>query len=242
MIERKILADLATKKETTFFNIGREYLQNLFLAKFYQKTGSENFLFKGGTALRLVFGSPRFSEDLDFTGLKNGASFEKILEDVLVELSLENLKVELTEAKPTSGGYFSLLAFDLFGEKIEIEEEVSFRPAAILERETALVAWELSPAYKVYLLGRRVLVAEKAKALIMRQKPRDIFDLYFILRNEQLRRELKLTEEEREAIFSLLLKKDKREIDRELRTLLPKSFWPIIKDLPAVLKMELGRS
>jgi predicted nucleotidyltransferase component of viral defense system len=242
MIERKILADLATKKETTFFNICREYLQNLFLAKFYQKSGSEDFLFKGGTALRLVFGSPRFSEDLDFTGIKNGVSYEKILEDVLVELSLENLEVGLVESKPTSGGYFSLLAFNLFGEKIEIEEEVSFRPKVGPEREAALVAGELSPAYKVYLLGRKILVAEKARALITRQKPRDIFDLYFILRNEQLRKWLKLTEEEREMILSLLKEKDKREINRELKNLLPKSFWPIIKDLPMVLKWELGRN
>jgi predicted nucleotidyltransferase component of viral defense system len=85
-------------------------------------------------------------------------------------------------------------------------------------------------------------VAEKARALITRQKPRDIFDLYFILRNEQLRKWLKLTEEEREMILSLLKEKDKREINRELKNLLPKSFWPIIKDLPMVLKWELGRN
>ena len=40
----------------------------IFLSYLYQEPGSEKLLFKGGTALRIVFKSPRFSEDLDFSG------------------------------------------------------------------------------------------------------------------------------------------------------------------------------
>ena len=241
MIDKKILEDFAVKKETNFLNMAREYVQNLFLAKFYQKNESENFLFKGGTALRIIFGSPRFSEDLDFTGINNGKIYEKILEDVLSELSLENLEPELLESKPTSGGYLSSLAVNLFGEKIVIREEVSFRPASFPKAETILITSEMSPSYKIFLLDRENLIAEKVKALITRQKTRDIFDLYFILRNENLRKWLKLTREQREVVLNLLGKRSKKEIDRELKSLLPRSYWPIIKDLPAVLKRELGK-
>lgn len=37
---------------------------------FYQEKEAEAILFKGGTALRLIYQSPRFSEDLDFSGFK----------------------------------------------------------------------------------------------------------------------------------------------------------------------------
>lgn len=241
MIDKKVLEDFAVKKETGYLNVAREYIQNLFLAKFYQKKGSEHFLFKGGTALRIVFGSPRFSEDLDFTGINNGRNYENILEGVLYELSLENLKPELLESKPTSGGYLSSLAVNLFDEKIVIREEVSLRPAVFPKAETILISSEMSPSYNLFLLERKNLITEKAEALISRQKIRDFFDLYFILRNENLRKWLKLTREQREIIFNLLGERNQKEIDRELKNLLPRSYWPIVKDLPTVLKRELGK-
>ena len=47
--------------------IYREYCQNIFLSFLYQQKKSKQLLFKGGTALRIVYNSPRYSEDLDFT-------------------------------------------------------------------------------------------------------------------------------------------------------------------------------
>ena len=52
---------------SVFPNIVREYFQNVFLAKLYTLSEAEKMLFKGGTALRILYGSPRFSEDLDFS-------------------------------------------------------------------------------------------------------------------------------------------------------------------------------
>ena len=70
MIEAKILKQFSDRFQTTMDNTVREYLQHLFLSFLYQEKKSEALLFKGGTALRLVWRSPRFSEDLDFTGSK----------------------------------------------------------------------------------------------------------------------------------------------------------------------------
>ena len=117
MIEKSALQAAATKTQTTFANLLREYLQHLFLTSFYKRAGSENFLFKGGTALKLIFGSPRFSEDLDFSGLKNSVSYEKILENVLADFSFENLEVDLIESKSSSGGHLAILTVAVFGEK-----------------------------------------------------------------------------------------------------------------------------
>jgi predicted nucleotidyltransferase component of viral defense system len=68
MIETETLENIAKKEQTAVFpNIIREYIQHLFLTELYQLSGSEKLLFKGGTALRIVYHSPRFSEDLDFS-------------------------------------------------------------------------------------------------------------------------------------------------------------------------------
>ncbi len=48
-------------------NIAREYLQARILDSL-QRTGAMTAIaFQGGTALRFLYGLPRYSEDLDFT-------------------------------------------------------------------------------------------------------------------------------------------------------------------------------
>lgn len=113
MLDKIFLQKLAVKIQTSYGNVGREYIQHLFLRSFYTKSGSQNFLFKGGTSLRFVFGSPRFSQDLDFTGVKNGKNYEKVLEETLYDLSNEGIKVELTESKPTTGGHLANIVITL---------------------------------------------------------------------------------------------------------------------------------
>ena len=61
MISRQFITDLSTKYQTSEQNIAREYCQHLFLSYLYRLKGGEKMLFKGGTALRIVFQSPRFS-------------------------------------------------------------------------------------------------------------------------------------------------------------------------------------
>ncbi len=68
MLSLKNLNEFIKKLQTIPKNVVREYIQHLFLSCLYKIKGSEKLLFKGGTALRIIFGSPRFSEDLDFTG------------------------------------------------------------------------------------------------------------------------------------------------------------------------------
>lgn len=68
MLSKENLEKFTKQKQTSVQNVVREYCQHLFLSFLYQNPGSEKLLFKGGTALRIVLKSPRFSEDLNFTG------------------------------------------------------------------------------------------------------------------------------------------------------------------------------
>ena len=69
MLSRDNLEKFTKLQQTSVQNVVREYCQHLFLSFLYQNSGSEKLLFKGGTALRIILKSPRFSEDLDFTGV-----------------------------------------------------------------------------------------------------------------------------------------------------------------------------
>ena len=48
----------------------REYLQTKILSLIYQEAISKNLFFVGGTALRILRGLDRFSEDLDFDSVE----------------------------------------------------------------------------------------------------------------------------------------------------------------------------
>ena len=47
--------------------IVREEYEMIILKQLFESELGRLFVFKGGTALRLAYGSPRFSEDLDFS-------------------------------------------------------------------------------------------------------------------------------------------------------------------------------
>jgi predicted nucleotidyltransferase component of viral defense system len=240
MLDQKFLEEIARKKEASFLNVAREYLQHLFLRSFYSQKGSEDFAFKGGTALKIVFGSPRFSEDLDFSGIKNNWQYEKVLEETLIDLTREGVEVEIIDSKATTGGHLATLGVNLFGQKIEIMNQISFREKDEVAKENVVIVSDFVPPYNLFLFKREILVGEKIRALIERAKARDFFDLYFVLRKEELRKIIHLDKDQQEKILSRIAGKPKEEIEQELKRLLPRSFWQVIADLPTAILKEFG--
>jgi len=74
MLDKDTAQDLSRELRIDLFTVYREYLQLLFLKYFYNQKESQKIYFKGGTALRFLYGSFRFSEDLDFTSAYSGVS------------------------------------------------------------------------------------------------------------------------------------------------------------------------
>ncbi|MEK7390007.1 MAG: hypothetical protein AAB036_09940, partial [Elusimicrobiota bacterium] len=72
-----------------------------------------------------------------------------------------------------------------------------------------------------------------------RAKPRDFYDLYFILRKPMGER--KSIAARRKEVLEKLEAADKKFLYNELKAFLPKSHWAIIQQLPAQLKKELER-
>ncbi|MFA5355131.1 MAG: nucleotidyl transferase AbiEii/AbiGii toxin family protein [Candidatus Paceibacterota bacterium] len=246
MISRHFISQLATRYQTIEENIAREYCQHLFLSYFYKKKGSEKFLFKGGTALRIVFHSPRFSEDLDFSAIgDHGPDYSEI--NRLIDETLGNMEEEgiQTEKKvndgtqgETTGGYLTVIKLKMLDFDSEIRLEISFRNPSEVEANTSLVQSEFTDSYVVTFLTERILVKEKIEALLYRKKPRDFFDLYFISKNPSLvsyipRSEIGLKEKLLNALSEV------GNLERELKIFLPVSHQTISKDFSSRLTREI---
>jgi predicted nucleotidyltransferase component of viral defense system len=238
MISQEAIKRLSTKFQTIPENIAREYLQHLFLRSFYQFEESGKILFKGGTALKIIYQSPRFSEDLDFSGFQtNTTKIENLLEKTILSISLEE-RIELEEAKVTTGGYLTRFKSEIAGLGIGLGLEISLRNGRKIEGEVKPVPNVYLPEYTIVVLSKKVLFTEKIQAVLGRGTPRDFFDLYFLLRAGfgKVVRDIK-----RREILQKLENCDNRLITSELKTFLPKSHHPTLPHFKGQLKQELEK-
>lgn len=248
MITQDAIKKLATQFRTSEFpNIVREYFQHLFLSQLYRLEKSDNLLFKGGTALRVIYGSPRFSEDLDFSIFRVEQYIQKkFIEDlfasVLAEIEKTGIKVELGP-KPgrTAEGYYGDAIFHIYDyQPISVSINISSRNGRDVKGEIDSVANDFVPTYNVFHLPQESLVDEKIfDALLTRWKARDFYDLYFIMRKGLLSasQKARLNQNKDEII------KNSGRIDFavELSVFLPQDQQIIIRDFKNNLVKELNR-
>lgn len=238
MIDSDSIKRIATKYHTTDFNVLREYSQNLFLSQLYLQKDSDCLLFKGETALRLIYNSPRFSEDLDFTAVKlSRLKIENLIQDALLEIEKSGVHIDLGEFSATSGGYIGFVSLDVLGEKLSIELNISRRISGSGKGKVTLISNDFIPPYNLIQLPQEQLINEKIRALLERAKARDFFDLYFILRSNLL------SVEERKNLRKVLdrLKNKEYNFNKELKIFLPKSHHAIIKDFKLTLQREIEK-
>ncbi|MCL5069764.1 MAG: nucleotidyl transferase AbiEii/AbiGii toxin family protein [Actinobacteria bacterium] len=89
-------------------NILREYLQYKILDIIFDSVFGSRLVFMGGTALRIIYGNKRFSEDLDFDNLGlDLKDFETLSDIIQKKISLEGYETELSVKK--RGAYITQL-------------------------------------------------------------------------------------------------------------------------------------
>ncbi len=247
MISIETLEKLGRQYQMGVFpNIVREYVQHIFLSELYKLREAEKLLFKGGTALRIVYGSPRFSEDLDFSlfGVAPDSikSFiEGLFVHVLSEMSSAGIKVEIGDKiGTTSGGYFGVATFRMFEyPPVRVEINVSSRNGQSITGEVESVANNFVPTYTIIHLPQKDLVEEKIfGALRERKKPRDFYDLYIMMRKGMLSPEQK----KKLAKIKDMITSDAQQINfkNELGVFLPVDQQGIIRDFSATIERELN--
>jgi len=238
VITSDTIKKMSVAQQTTELNIAREYAQHLFLSGFYQQRGTNQVMFKGGTALRIVYNSPRFSEDLDFSGFGIRVSeIEDWVASASEGIEQAGILVSIEESKKTSGGYLGILDLEFSGYQVRILFEISLRRKNGLKGRGVLVASDFVPAYTVTLLPEEALVGEKLVALLDRGKPRDFFDCYFMLRKNMI------APKQRQILFKVkqALMESRINFKAELGDFLPRSYQPIVSDFKKTLMAELDR-
>ncbi|MBI3277184.1 MAG: nucleotidyl transferase AbiEii/AbiGii toxin family protein [Chlamydiae bacterium] len=104
MLTEEQLQNLSRRFQIDIFSILREYLQLLFLKIFYELKGSEKVYFKGGTAIHFLYGSFRFSEDLDFTISSRLIRLQDLLKEMVGRMSYEIPSLKLIQRDSPEGG------------------------------------------------------------------------------------------------------------------------------------------
>jgi len=238
MISRSQIEELRDKWQTTELNVAREFTQHVLLSSLYSGLRGIKLAFKGGTALRLLRDSPRFSEDLDFTGYGKAYHAGEAVKTALRGAAKAGLDFDVETSEATSGGWFAAASTKVHEWPVRIEWNVSLRPSKKRGVETILVATPLWASYSVQAMPEEEMVYEKVDALFRRKKPRDFFDLYFVLRQ---RLGVKEVVKHKGRLLKEVRRLNAKSLSRELRDFLPRSHAATIKDLPKALRRELER-
>jgi hypothetical protein len=173
-------------------NVVREYLQARILGCLQRAEAMIPLAFHGGTALRFLYNSPRYSEDLDFALERERSryDFRAYLRAIRSELIAEGYAVELkvSDQKVVHSAFvrFLGLLFELglsphreqvFSVKIEIDTD----PPDGAELVTTVVRRHVILQLQHH--DRASLLAGKLHAILQRSytKGRDIYDLFWYL-------------------------------------------------------------
>ncbi len=165
----------------------RDYMQHLILWLLYSHT--QELAFKGGTALRMVYGGNRYSEDLDFNGPDDVAALRSLWERIVVGLEDFGVIAELRSEWVSDVGYSADVSFrgPLYDgrdhSKSKVRVDVNRRPEQVeTQRDLVTSGYDDVRPFVVTVLTLEHLAAEKIRALLMRAKPRDLYDVWLLLR------------------------------------------------------------
>ncbi|MFO8062060.1 MAG: nucleotidyl transferase AbiEii/AbiGii toxin family protein [bacterium] len=167
----------------------REYIQHLILNFIYSGRFAESMHFMGGTAIRILHSSNRFSEDLDFdTGEMEKSEFSDIAQTVKRELELEGFNAEIkVVSKDAYRCYikFPGLLFDysLSGHKTEKiiiqmdgeKQPYDYKPVKHLTNKFGFIT-RISAVPIGTLLSQKILAFLSRK----RTKARDMYDIVYL--------------------------------------------------------------
>jgi len=214
----------------------REYLQYKILEIIFASEYAAKLSFLGGTALRVIYGNNRFSEDIDFDnfGLTDG-EFGSVAQKVRVGLEAEGLKAEINIVGKEA--YRCNVRFPdiLFGSGLSRHQDEKI----LIQIDSMAHGFTYQPERKIlnkfdvfttiFATPRDLLLSQKINAAAARKraKGRDFFDIVFLLSFTKpnypyLRQKMGISEPEglRTRLLDLSSKLDFTELARDVGTFL----------------------
>lgn len=170
-------------------SILREFLQHRILQIIYETEYAVKLSFMGGTCLRLLFGTNRFSEDLDFDnfGLKS-SEFDQLSQSVSKQLSEDGYTVEIKTVHKNAFRCYIRIPGILFSQKLSVyqEEKVliqldseaqnfAYQPESFILNKFDIIS-------RVNYTPKNILLAQKLWAILNRKTPkgRDFYDVMYL--------------------------------------------------------------
>jgi len=173
-------------------NVAREYLQARILGVLQRAGAMVPLAFHGGTALRFLFASARYSEDLEFALERPGATYdlEEYVRAIQAELALEGyavgLKINNRKIVHSAFVRFPGLLYELGlsprrDQVLAVKIEVDTKPPAGAGLTTTVVRRHVTLHLQHH--DRASLLAGKLHAILRRPylKGRDLYDLLWYL-------------------------------------------------------------
>lgn len=189
-MDKALLQKLSGELKIAPEQILREYWEMTVLDDLSKQPWSTSLRLKGGTALRLAYGSPRFSDDLDFSLLRQIKSRQVFS---WAETFADQFELEITdraEKRNTLLVEFRIRS-DAVTQPIKQKIEISKRlqPRTKSGYQVKLLTSPVTITQVLfYVTSLELLWEEKLAALNDRKEPRDLFDLWYVA--QKLKREL----------------------------------------------------
>jgi predicted nucleotidyltransferase component of viral defense system len=170
-------------------SILKEYLQYKILNIIYNIKFTTKLVFLGGTALRIIYGNTRFSEDLDFDNLGlNQAQWSELSSIIKTNLELEGIEAEI-----------KTITQKAFRIKVKIPRLLFNTGISPLPEQKILIQLDTTPQYfdytpekpflnkfeiftRIFTVPKSLLLSQKIYAAINRKRimGRDFFDIVFL--------------------------------------------------------------
>ena len=245
MITLEELNEIKERRKTNLYYEEKEYLQYIFLNAISKY--SDNFVFKGGTCLRIIYGLERASEDLDFsTNLKPNEVKEKV-NKILNDFSFLNISYEIYSTKEYKGNLRIEVRFKgpLFNGRQSSTNtlKIDFNKQKVSNKTIKVVSKLFSdvPLFTISALEEGEILIEKIRALINRSEPRDLYDIW-ILFNKGLKIDKKLLNvklKEESSKLSALKYPSKQEYEISLKNLV--NNLPDYEDVKKYVEIEMKK-
>ena len=140
--------------------------------------------FKGGTAInKVLLNHSRLSEDIDFTLTRDEKEVRKEISEIIEK---SGFFTEITEGKNVDSFLRMIVKYNSELGEGEIFIDLNKRATLLKKPEEYKINHFYSPfipEFSIKTLAKEEMIAEKLKAAVTRNKPRDHYDVYMIIKN-----------------------------------------------------------
>lgn len=169
-------------------NLGQAEIDYLLMISLFLLSKNNSLVFKGGTALAKAYNLDRFSNDLDFN-IINNINTDELCSQLKEEIKEFGIIIDIKKEEGISSSKRHILRIDgplyngNLNSKCSVVLDFSFREKAIFPAELKKINHQLNeiPVFEINVMDIREIFTEKIRAIMTRNKARDLYDAYYLL-------------------------------------------------------------